>query len=242
MNPGILAIDIGGTGLKAAVVSEAGRMLSERLRVPTPHPCPPGRMLAVLAELVRPLPAYDRIAIGFPGVVRDGRVVTAPHLDTRLWQGYELAAALSGVLGGHPARMVNDADMQGYALIRASGLELVVTLGTGMGTALYRDGELMPHMELSQHPFRKDRTYDDYLGSEALARIGRKRWNRRLGKALEMLRTLLNPDRVFLAGGNARLVGDDHPAWVHVSAGGTGMEGGAHLWRAPGPRRAARKR
>ena len=82
LSAGILAVDVGGTGLKAAVIDDSGKLLTDRVRVPTPHPCPPAVFVEALAGLVAPLPDYDRIAIGFPGVVREGKVLTAPNLGT----------------------------------------------------------------------------------------------------------------------------------------------------------------
>lgn len=231
MKPGILALDIGGTGLKAAVVNEKGHMLAERVRVPTPHPCPPEVLLDCVKRMTQELPAFDRISVGFPGVVRDGHVVTAPNLDTRLWAGFPLKQAVSQAFDKRPVQLLNDADMQGLALVSGRGLEFVVTLGTGVGTALYRDGELMPHMELAHHPIHKGKTYDEYLGEAARKSVGTKRWNRRVLRALELIDMLFNPDRIYIGGGNsARL---DLPSDRHIIVGSNdaGLEGGAVPWR-----------
>ena len=126
MQPGILAIDIGGIGIKAAVLDRAGTLLSEHLRVPTPQPCNPTLLIDTVVDLVSPLPPYDRLSIGFPGAVRDGRILTAANVGGAPWIGFDLATALSQRLGGVPARIVNDADLQGYALISGTGLELVI--------------------------------------------------------------------------------------------------------------------
>ena len=104
-------------------------------------------------ELVGPLGRFQRISIGFPGVVRGGRVLTAPNLGTEAWHGFPLAAALAERLGA-PARLANDATVQGLGVIAGHGLECVITLGTGMGFALFEDGRPGPHLELSQHPVR----------------------------------------------------------------------------------------
>lgn len=235
MKPGILAIDIGGTGLKAAVINEKGQMLAERVRVPTPHPCPPRILLENLKRMVAGLPAFDRISIGFPGVVREGKVLTAPNLDTSLWAGYALRQAVSRAFGNKPAQLLNDADMQGLGLVSGRGLEFVMTLGTGVGTALFRDGELMPHMELAHHPIRKDKTYDEYLGEAERKAIGKKQWNRRVHRALELIDTLFMPDRIYIGGGNSarlELTSDRH---IKVGSNDAGLEGGAALWRKARP-------
>jgi len=231
MKPGILAIDIGGTGLKAAVINEKGQMLAERVRVPTPHPCPPKVLLENLKRMVAPLPAFDRISVGFPGVVRDGRVLTAPNLDTSLWAGFALRQAISRAFGNKPTQLLNDADVQGHALISGRGLEFVMTLGTGVGTALFRDGELMPHMELAHHPIRKDKTYDEYLGEAERKTLTKKQWNRRVHRALELVDMLFMPDRIYIGGGNSarlELTADSH---IKIGSNDAGLEGGAALWR-----------
>lgn len=228
---GILAIDVGGTGLKAAVIDESGRMLTERARVPTPHPCPPKAFLDAVSGLTSGFPPFDRISVGFPGVVRNGTVLTAPNLGTEDWSGFALADAISKVFGGHPARMINDAEMQGFAIVSGKGLEMVLTLGTGAGTALFRDGDLMPHMELAHHPLHDDKTYDEYLGNAAFEAEGKKHWNHRVEKTVGILYTLLHYDHLYLGGGNSRHVEFDLPSSVSVASNDAGIEGGAGLWR-----------
>jgi polyphosphate glucokinase len=231
MKPGILAIDIGGTGLKATVLNDHGHMLVDRVRVPTPHPCPPDTLLACLKEMTAALPAYDRISVGFPGVVRDGRIITAPNLDTSLWRGFDLAAAISKLHGNKPVHMLNDADMQGLALVSGHGLEFVMTLGTGVGTALFRDGQLMPHMELAHHPVHKGMTYDEYLGEAARKEVGRKRWNRRAQRAVELVDMLFNPDRIYIGGGNSARIDFKLDKHVSIGSNDAGLEGGAAVWK-----------
>jgi polyphosphate glucokinase len=229
--PGILGIDIGGTHLKASVVDAKGCLLADKRSVATPYPCPPAVMVAALVELVRPLPAYDRISIGFPGVVRDNRVLTAPHYGTEFWAGYPLAAELSKRLQGCPAKLINDAEMQGLAVIRGHGLELVVTLGTGAGTALFRRGALMPHLELAHHPIHKKKTYNDYVGDKALKKIGKTRWNKRVRRMIDILFALLHYDHLFIGGGNSVHIEGELPPDITLVSNDAGIEGGAALWR-----------
>jgi polyphosphate glucokinase len=160
-----LAIDVGGTGLKAAVLDAQGTMLAEPVRVKTPSPCPPRVLVEALVTLVQPLPAFDRVSVGFPGVVRHGEVITAPHFSTVVWRGWPFAEVLAACFA-KPVRLLNDADMHGLAVITGEGLEVVVTLGTGIGTALFRDGVLMPHLELAHHPIHGTKTYNAYLGDQ----------------------------------------------------------------------------
>jgi polyphosphate glucokinase len=237
-----LAIDVGGTGLKAAVLDATGAMISERVRVPTPHPCPPDRLVGVLTDLVAPLPSYGRVSVGFPGMVRGGRVLSAPSLSRvagpgskvspdlrRAWDGVDMVAALEAALGA-PTRVVNDAEMQGAAVVRGRGLELVVTLGTGCGTGVFLDGRLAPHLELGQHPFRKDRTYDEVLGDAARRRVGNARWNQHVAHAVRTLDVLLRFDRLYLGGGNSRRVTLELGPNVELIENIAGILGGARLW------------
>jgi len=226
----ILSIDIGGTHLKAAVVNSRGQLVADKVAVKTPSPCPPRALLAALTKLVQPLPPHDRIAVGFPGVVRGDHVLTAPNLGNKPWRNYPLASELTKHLGGR-ALLLNDAEMQGLAVIKGKGLELVLTLGTGAGTGLFRDGEIMPHMELAHHPIHNGKTYDEYIGDAALKKIGRKHWNKRVKKIIPILHTLLNYDHLFIGGGNSQNIDFRLPRGVSRVSNIAGLEGAAALWR-----------
>jgi len=225
-----LAIDVGGSHLKAAVVDEAGHLLAEPVRVETPVGRPPRVIVQTLAKLVGSLGPFDRVSVGFPGVVRNGRVLTAPNLGNDGWAGFDLAAALTKALG-KPVRVANDADVQGLAVIAGRGVEMIMTLGTGFGTGLYVDGRLAPHLELAHHPFRKGETYDEQLGNAARTRVGNRKWNRRVRTAIENLRSLTSFDRLYLGGGNARKIDFTPDPDVIIVANVAGIEGGIGLWR-----------
>ncbi len=228
-----LAIDIGGTGLKATILDGEGAMAAERLRVATPPDCPAALMVKTLAELVAPLKSYDRVSVGFPGVVRRGVILSAPNLGTKAWKGFDLDKALTVKLG-KPVRVLNDADMQGLGAIRGEGVEMVITLGTGLGSSLFEDGRLSSHLELAHHPFRKGETYEEQLGHAALKKIGKKKWNHRISEAIELLRVLTHFDHLYLGGGNSRLVTLDLPPDVTAVSNDLGMSGGIWLWRERG--------
>ena len=228
MRPFTLSIDIGGTGLKATVLDSRGRMTGHPSRVPTPARCTPTVLITALDELISPLPAFDRVSVGFPGVVRGGVVVTAPHFRTYFPPRFPLARALA-LRWGKPVKLLNDADMQGLAVIRGAGLELVVTLGTGVGTALFLDGALLPHLELAQHPSPSGRIYNEYIGDKILKRIGKRAWNTRVKAALEALCTLVNYDHLYVGGGNSRHVTFTLPNMRLVS-NRAGLLGGIALW------------
>ncbi len=244
--PLTLAVDVGGTGIKASVLDASDRMVADRVRVETTYPLSPDAFVTRVAELVRPLPAFDRVSVGFPGVVRRGRILTAPHFVTAHGPGSEILADLVAAWAdfpaadrlaqrlGKPVRIANDADLQGLAVVSGHGLEFVVTLGTGVGTALFLDGVLAPHLELAHHPFRKGETYNEQIGDAALARIGPKKWRKRTLEALENFARLVNFDRCYVGGGNARLLrGKIDPAYVIVD-NVAGILGGIRLWERHG--------
>ena len=233
----ILAFDIGGTGLKAALVDARGKFLSERLRIPTPHPCNPKTMVKLLVKLVQPLGAYDAVTIGFPGYVKRGVVQTAPNLGTKVWAGFALEAALSKALG-KPARLINDADVQGLAAIRGKGLELVVTLGTGFGTAWFSDGQLQPHLEFAHVPVHHGHDFDTWIGEVHRCEIGHKKWVKRVKHTFEILQTVFNYDHLYIGGGNANRIDFKLPKHASLIPNEDGMAGAAFVWN---PKRASGK-
>ncbi len=227
----ILSIDIGGTGLKSAVVDGQGNLLTTRVRVGTPHPSPPDVLVNALVNLVSQLTVdYECISAGFPGVVRHGRILTAPTLGRDVWKNFDLAGELAKRLG-KPARVLNDADMQGLAAVAGNGIEMVITLGTGLGSALFSDGQLGPHLELAQHDFRKNQTYNEQLGNETLKRIGKKKWNHRVRLAIDSLRVLTNFDKLYIGGGNAEKISFKLERDIKIIPNEDGLKGGAWLWR-----------
>jgi polyphosphate glucokinase len=228
-SPRTLAIDIGGTRVKASVLDADGRMVAPEVRLPTPTLPSPEVLLGVIDKLAQQLPDFDRISAGFPGYLAKGRVRTAPNLGTDQWRDYPLAEALAKHFG-RPARVLNDADVQGLGVINCHGLELVLTLGTGIGSALFIDGQLLPHLELGQHPIRKGKTYDQYLGDAALRRKGPIKWNRRLRKTLPIIETLFNYDTLHLGGGNAAAINFPLPKNVQIADNRGGITGGVRLW------------
>jgi len=224
-----LAIDIGGSHLKSAVLNLNGTISGEEVRVETPDPATPDTVVTALVDLVATLPAYDRVSVGFPGVVRKGVVYTAPTLHSPGWNGYNLAAALGQRLA-KPIRILNDASVQGLGVITGSGLECVLTMGTGMGFALFHEGRLAPHMEMSQHPVHEDETYNEYVGNAALKAIGKKRWSKRMHKVVKLLATVINYDVLYIGGGNARHIREPLPENVKLVPNTAGITGGIRLW------------
>ncbi|MEA5576431.1 ROK family protein [Anabaena sp. UHCC 0451] len=224
-----LSIDIGGSGVKAIVLDITGKPLTERGRLETPHPATPEVVINAINVLATSQGEYHRVSVGFPGVVRCGVTETAANLDDN-WIGFDLATALSEMLH-KPVKIINDADMQGLGAIAGKGVELVITLGTGFGSALFVDGKLVPNMEMGHHQFRQGKTYEEQLGRAALEKIGQKKWNKRLQKAIASLQSLFNYDCLYLGGGEAVRVNMNLPLNVKLIPNITGLLGGIALWQ-----------
>lgn len=244
--PRTLAIDVGGSGLKAAVLSPDGELLTERVRRETPYPCTPDVLLDELELLAQSQPAYDRISVGFPGAIRLGRVrdVTAfvrpapgePRAQylVDLWFGFDLQTALARRFG-KPVRVANDADVQGCAVIQGTGMELVITLGTGVGCAVFYDGALLPHMELSHGRFGEGQSIEVACGDNERHKVGKDVWRERVLDALQAFEDMVLPDHVYIGGGNAKrldpdTLGPNRTIVPNIS----GLLGGIALWERTG--------
>lgn len=226
--PVTLAIDIGGSGLKAMLLDPAGKPLSERERVATPAIPTPRAVLKALEGMVAKLPRFDRVSVGFPGVTKKGVTYTAVNLHPR-WMNFHFAEALTK-LWKKPTRVANDAAVQGYGAIQGRGVEMILTLGTGMGSSLFTNGHLCPGLELGHHPWRK-KTYEDYLGRRGLDHFGKRHWNHSLELAIEQTANTFNWDHLFLGGGNTKKISIALPPNVTIVANEAGLLGGVALWR-----------
>ncbi len=227
-HPITLAIDIGGTGLKIMALDASAKPITQRLRTETPIKPTPLRVLNELEKLRAETPAFDRVSAGFPGVIKNGRTLTAANLHPE-WVGFDLQGELEKQWG-KPTRVANDAAVQGYGAIKGVGVELVLTLGTGMGSALFTRGRLAPGLELGHHPFRKGREYEDYLGRRGLKEHGPKKWNKLLQKAIDQTSRTFNWDSLYIGGGNAKLVSFPLPPNVSLVSNQDGLLGGIKLW------------
>ena len=240
--PLTLAIDVGGTGLKATVLAPDGEMLSERVRRETPYPCPPAVLLDELFALAATQPEYDRVSVGFPGAIRRGLVrdVTAfvrpapgeaPDAELKkLWFGWDIESALAERFG-KPVRVANDADVQGCAVITGRGMELVITLGTGVGSAVFFDGALLPHMELSHGRFGDGLSIEVGCGDHERQKVGKEKWRARVLNALDTFEMMVLPDHLYIGGGNAKrldeaTIGANRTIVPNIS----GLLGGIALW------------
>lgn len=241
--PRTLAVDCGGTGLKATVLNAQGAPVHERVRLRTPYPCPPHVLVDAVVALARSTgETFDRVSVGFPGMVRLGIVHATPHYVTEAgpftrpradlvaaWEGFDVQSALEDALG-KPTRVLNDAEIAGLAVIESKGFEVVLTLGTGLGCALFDDGRLLPKVELSQAPFRKGQTYDQQLGHHARKKLGDQRWTRRVVRAIDQLRPVLSWDHLYVGGGGAKHIKASFGPDITIVGNENGLLGGIRLW------------
>jgi polyphosphate glucokinase len=245
-HPFTLSFDIGGTGLKANILDAKGTFVADRVRVPTTYPMPPELMVEKLTRLAKKLPKADRISAGFPGMVRRGYVLSAPHFVTtkgpgtavdpkllKAWSRFDLETALGKEIG-KPARVANDADVQGAAVVKGHGYEVVITLGTGFGTAFFISGRLLPHMEFAHVDFRKDQSFNEQIGEPARKKIGDKKWNKRVREMIAYLDTLTMFDHLYIGGGNAPRINrrdlGEVLERITVVDNSAGIMGGIALW------------
>ncbi len=228
-NSSILSIDIGGTSIKACLLDNEGTLLSEYTKLPTPEDSTPEAVLATIKELVASMNAFDKVSVGFPGYVKYGKVETAPNLAENKWTNVDLAQQIADLFD-KPVRLINDADQQGLGVISGKAFEIVWTVGTGFGTSLFFDGELLPHLELAHLPITKNKDYDDYIGDRAFEKIGKQKWNERLKRIIEIYKTVFNYDTLYIGGGNAKAIELELDPNIKIVSNRDGIKGGAKLW------------
>ncbi|MDP9259917.1 MAG: ROK family protein [Actinomycetota bacterium] len=203
----MIGIDVGGTGIKAAVVeTTTGEFTTARVRVETPHPAVPKTMIKATAGLVTDLPPGLHVGVGFPAVILGGVVKTAANIDPS-WIGVDAEAALADALG-RPLMVGNDADAAGLAEMRfgagrgQAGTVLMLTLGTGIGSALFRDGVLLPNTELGHLQLRgKDAERRAAASIKVSKHLSWHAWSKRLAEYVDAIDRLLWPDLVIIGGG-----------------------------------------
>jgi hypothetical protein len=217
----VLVLDIGGTHVKVGLPHQR-----RVLRIPTGPGFTPEKLVKKLSKALHGKP-YDAVAIGYPGLVLHGRVVREPHNLGSGWVGFDFERAL-----GRPTRIVNDAALQTIGCYRG-GRCLYLGLGAGLGTAMIVDGKVEP-MELAHLPYKKGRTYEDYVGDSGLKRLGRKKWQKEVFEVVRTLSDALEPDYVALGGGNADKLSQFPPGTEHWD-NSCAIKGGVRLWTGLGP-------
>jgi polyphosphate glucokinase len=223
----ILVIDVGGTNVKVGI---AGRRT--RLKIPSGKTMTAARMAADVRKAVAGW-TYDAVSIGYPGPVKNGRPALEPHNLGGGWRRFDYRKAF-----GVPVKVVNDAAMQALGN-HVSGCTLFLGLGTGLGSALVKDGVIVP-LEIAHLPYHRGHTYEDYLGVRGYERLGARKWTRHVHEVVELLKNGLQADNVVLGGGQTKKL-TSLPRGVRVSTNQAAIRGGFRLWDAP-PRSAARRR
>jgi len=206
-----------------------GQPLAERSRELTPQPAHPRAVMAIITKMLANQGEFERVSLGFPGVVVHGVVQTAHNLGTERWRGFDLQKAIEKVTG-KPVRAMNDVDLQGYGAIKGIGVELVLTLGTGLGSALYSNGHLAPNLEIAHHLFDKGKTYEQRVSNSELKRVGKNKWSDRVLQIIERLEPVFNYEALYIGGGNAKKIMTKLPRNVHIFDNVQGMQGGIRLW------------
>lgn len=207
----IFGIDIGGTGMKAAPVHMPdGKLLSESIKISTPRPPTPKTMMPVIKDLIHHFEWKGDVGVGFPGVVKKGKVLTAPNLSKE-WEGVDAREKIKEIVAGHVV-VINDADAAALAEMRfgtgksynrlGGGVVMVITLGTGIGSALFVDGHLVPNLEMGHMEM------DGMEAEKRAATVIREReglsweeWGARVNKYLQTMEMLFSPDFFIIGGG-----------------------------------------
>lgn len=210
------------------VLDAAGKAVTERMRVKTPKHSSPANVIDTIGKLAEQQGEFDRVSVGFPGVVRDGIIETAPNLHGS-WNKFALAEKLTKKFG-KPVKVAHDATVQGLPVVSGKGVELVLTVGTGLGSALFLDGKPLPNLELAHHPFEGNKTYEDRLGNAALEKEKSKKWNKYLRAAISQLELLFLYDKLWIGGGNAVKIKGALPKNVKIVPNEAGLTGGIYLW------------
>lgn len=215
-----LVVDVGATGIKATLINDLGTPVGHRVRRETPPSGSPGEVIDVVVAVSKHYESFDRVAVGFPGVMINGIVKQAPNLAPE-WKDFNIAEVLQARLQ-KPVRVANDADVQGFGAISGTGVELVLTLGTGVGTSLFVDGRLVPNMEIGK----------DNLRNKALQKVGKKKWNKRLARFVKKLDSIFHFTRLYIGGGNSQKADlSILPPNVTIVSNLNGLIGGIALWR-----------
>lgn len=207
----VLGIDIGGSGMKGALVnSVTGEMLTKRHRIPTPQDRKPKPMAEVVAQIVKHFDHKGPVGVGFPTVIKHG-ICKSPGNLHKKWLGVNVKELFSTATG-LPVTVVNDADAAGYATMNygigkdKKGLVVMITIGTGLGSGAFWDGELIPNFELGQIPYKKYKKIELWAADSAKKRdeLTYQQWGKRFNKFLKYVELIIAPDLIILGGGASK--------------------------------------
>ena len=241
-----LTVDCGGTGIKASVLDKSGKVLIDFPYLKTPYPLSPSKLIGIIQDFVNADLRIKRVTVGLPGMIRNGKVVVIPHyintngprsaVDPNLkkaWYGFDMQSILQKRLK-IPTLVLNDAEVHAAAVIEGKGLETVLTFGTGLGSAIFSDGHLAPHLEISHATIRYGKSIDTWIGEQARRRMGNQLWSRRIKSLIQELYPMIIWDKLYIGGGNAQRISKSalksFDYKVKIIPNSAGVTGGVKAW------------
>jgi predicted NBD/HSP70 family sugar kinase len=213
----ILTIDVGGTNIKAKIEGP-----EERVKFPSGTEMTPEKMVEGVMEITQDW-KYDVLSIGFPGIIKEGRVITEPKNLGAGWKGFDFQSAF-----GKPVKIINDAAMQALGSYSGKGVLLFLGFGTGLGSAIVLEGKVLP-MELAHLSYLKG-TFEDYLGLRGLESMGQEKWQKHVHAVVQRFQAAFLPDDIVLGGGKSKYI-DDVPPGCRLGNNKLAYEGGFRLWK-----------
>ncbi len=241
-----LTVDCGGTGIKASVLDKSEKVLIDFPYLKTPYPLSPSKLIGIIQDFVNADLRIKRVTVGLPGMIRNGKVVVIPHyintngprsaVDPNLkkaWYGFDMQSILQKRLK-IPTLVLNDAEVHAAAVIEGKGLETVLTFGTGLGSAIFSDGHLAPHLEISHATIRYGKSIDTWIGEQARRRMGNQLWSRRIKSLIQELYPMIIWDKLYIGGGNAQRISKSalksFDYKVKIIPNSAGVTGGVKAW------------
>jgi len=241
-----LTVDCGGTGIKASVLDKTEKVLIDFPYLKTPYPLSPSKLIEIIQDFVKADLRIKRVTVGLPGMIRNGKVVVIPHyintngprsaVDPNLkkaWYGFDMQSILQKRLK-IPTLVLNDAEVHAAAVIEGKGLETVLTFGTGLGSAIFSDGNLAPHLEISHATIRYGKSIDTWIGEQARRRMGNQLWSRRVKSLIQELYPMIIWDKLYIGGGNAQRISKSalksFDYKVKIIPNSAGVTGGVKAW------------
>jgi len=241
-----LTVDCGGTGIKASVLDKTGKVLIDFPYLKTPYPLSPAKLIKIIEDFVTADSRIKRVTVGLPGMIRDGKIVFIPHyinasgprgvVDSHLkkaWYGFDMQTMLKKKIK-LPTLVLNDAEVHASAVITGKGLETVLTFGTGLGSAIFSDGVIAPHLEISHATIRYGKSIDSWIGEQARRRLGNQLWSRRVKSLIQELYPMIIWDKLYIGGGNAQRISKSalksFDYKVKIIPNSAGVTGGVKAW------------
>ena len=241
-----LTVDCGGTGIKASIFNDRGQLIRDLPYLRTPYPLEPNLLIEIIKSFLISDISINRLTVGLPGMIRDGKIVFIPHyinkngprgaVDQQLkkaWHGFDMKSGLQKKLK-LPTLVLNDAEVHAAAVISGIGLETVLTFGTGLGSAIFNNGQLAPHLEISHATIRYGKSIDAWIGEISRRRMGNQLWSRRVKALIGELYPMIIWDKLYIGGGNSSRISKSalksFDYKVKIIPNSAGVAGGVKAW------------